>query len=182
MNKLKIFLLSLVLVCVNSNLTFASTEKPVNLKIQTNVANMDMVIKDNFIKSKYASAENRFIQGNVKASYDDYTDLISKISHDDYVFLVYAMKMAEYGFFDLSEDVITRLDNNLFTKNYVKDIRRYYYPSSTVKAKDILYLADAYTSIVYNNLAIETTSELLNSVQANESDYKNYLIALAFSI
>ena len=180
MNKLKIFLLSLVLVCVNSNLTFASTEKPVNLKIQTNVANMDMVIKDNFIKSKYASAENRFIQGNVKASYDDYTDLISKISHDDYVFLVYAMKMAEYGFFDLSEDVITKLDNNLFTKNYVKDIRRYYYPSSTVKAKDILYLADAYTSIVYNNLAIETTSELLNSVQANESDYKNYLIALGF--
>ena len=33
---------------------------------------------------------------------------------------------------------------------------------------------------MYNNLAIETTSELLNSVQAEESDYKNYLIALGY--
>ena len=33
---------------------------------------------------------------------------------------------------------------------------------------------------MYNNMAIETTSELLNSNQASESDYKNYLIALGY--
>ena len=88
--------------------------------------------------------------------------------------------MAEYGFFDLSEELITKLDNNLYTKNYVKDIRKFYYPTAMVNTKDTMYLADAYASIVYNNLAIETTSELLNSVQASESDYKNYLIALGF--
>lgn len=160
--------------------TSAVEHKPIELKAETNAANMEMVVKDNFIKAKYASAENRFLQGNIKASHDDYTDLISKANHDDYIFLAYGIKMAEYGFFDLSEDLITVLDNNLYTKNYVKDIRRFYYPSSMVNAKDIIYLADAYAGIMYNNLAIETTSELLNSVQAAESDYKNYLIALGF--
>ena len=180
-NKLiKIFIILFITICFNANFALASNSKQMNLKAEANNINLDMVIKDNFIKSKYASAENRFMQGNVKASYNDYTDLISKIKHDDYVFLIYAKQMAEYGFFDLAEDVITKLDNNLYTKNYVKEIRRFYYPSSMVNIKDILYLADAYASIVYNNLAIETTSELLNSVQASESDYKNYLIALGF--
>lgn len=154
--------------------------KPISLKAEASVANMGMVVKDNFIKAKYASAENRFLQGNVKAAHDDYSDLISRANHDDYVLLLYGIKMAENGFFDLSDDLIAKLDNNLYTQNYVSDIKKYYYPSSLVNVKDTLYLADAYASIVYNNLAIETTSELLNSVQASESDYKNYLIALGY--
>ena len=155
-------------------------QKPLILRAENNAVNMEMVIKDNFIKAKYASAENRFMQGNVKAAHDDFADLISKAAHDDYVFLAYGMKMAEFGFFDLTEELINKLDNNLYTKNYVKDIRKYYYPSGMVSVKDTLYLADAYAGIVYNNLAMETTSELINSVQADESDYKNYLIALGY--
>lgn len=155
-------------------------QKPLMLRAETNAANMEMVIKDNFVKAKYASAENRFLQGNVKASHDDFADLISRAVHDDYVFMIYGMKMAEYGFFDLSDELFRRLDNNLYTQNYAKDIKKFYYPSGMVNPKDTIYLADAYASIVYNNLAIETTSELLNSTQAAESDYKNYLIALGY--
>lgn len=154
--------------------------KPLKLRAESNAANMEMVIKDNFVKAKYASAENRFLQGNVKASHDDFADLISRAVHDDYVFLAYGIKMAEYGFFDLSDELFKKLDNNLFTQNYIRDIKRFYYPSGMVNSKDTIYLADAYAGIVYNNLAIETTSELLNSTQANESDYKNYLIALGY--
>ncbi|MCQ2744223.1 MAG: hypothetical protein MJ230_05455 [bacterium] len=155
-------------------------QKPLVLRAETNAANTEMVIKDNFIKAKYASAENRFLQGNVKAAHDDFEDLISKATHDDYVFLAYGIKMAEFGFFDLTEELISKLDNNLYTKNYVKDIRNFYYPSGMVSAKDTLYLADAYAGIVYNNLAMETASELINNVHAEESDYKNYLIALGY--
>ncbi len=157
-----------------------SVQKPLKLRAETNAANMEMVIKDNFVKAKYASAENRFLQGNVKASYDDFSDLIARAVHDDYVFLSYGIRMADYGFFDLTEELFQRLDNNLYTQNYVKDIKKFYYPSGMVDKKDIIYLADAYASIVYNNLAIETTSELLNSTQVAESDYKNYLIALGY--
>ena len=91
---------------------FATEQKALELKTETIVTNQDIVTKDNYIKAKYASAENRFLQGNVKVSHDDYADLISKASHDDYVFLAYGIKMAEYGFFDLAEDLITKLDNN----------------------------------------------------------------------
>ena len=83
-----------------------SENKTLVLKAETNAVNMEMVIKDNFIKAKYASAENRFLQGNVKASYDDYSDLISRMAHDDYVFLAYGIKMAEYGFFDLLDNLL----------------------------------------------------------------------------
>ena len=100
MNKfMKKLLLSVL--CVSS--VFFCTEvlaQDLVLKAETDAIAMDIVIKDNFIKAKYASAENRFLQGNVKASYDDFTDLITKAEHDDYVFLVYGMRMAEYGFFD----------------------------------------------------------------------------------
>ena len=141
---------------------------------------MDMVIKDNFIKAKYASAENRFIQSNVKASYDDFNDLIQKANHDDYVFLLYGIKMTEYGLFDLSDELIEKLDNNHFTASYINDMKKYYYPSSMLNQNDIIGLADAYSNIVYNNMALETTSELLNSTKFEESDYKNYLIALGY--
>ena len=163
-----------------SAVVIAAEAAPLKIKAETNAANMDMVIKDNFVKAKYASAENRFAQSNVKASYDDFNDLIQRASHDDYVFLVYGIKMAEYGFFDLSDNLIKKLDNNSFTASYIQDIKKYYYPSAMVSQKDLIYLADAYSNIMYNNMAIETTSELLNSTQAAESDYKNYLIALGF--
>ena len=180
MNKiLKEFLVT-ALILSTPIVAQAETVKPLKIKAETTVANMDMVIKDNFVKAKYASAENRFAQSNVKASYDDFNDLIQRASHDDYVFLVYGMKMAEYGFFDLSDALIAKLDDNGFTSSYVNDIKKYYYPSAMVNPKDVVYLADAYSNIMYNNMAIETTSELLNSNQAEESDYKNYLIALGY--
>ena len=180
MNKiLKEFLIT-ALILSTPAIVQAETVKPLKIKAETTVANMDMVIKDNFVKAKFASAENRFAQSNVKASYDDFNDLIQRASHDDYVFLVYGMKMAEYGFFDLSDALIAKLDDNGFTSSYVSDIKKFYYPSAMVNPKDVVYLADAYSNIIYNNMAIETTSELLNSNQASESDYKNYLISLGY--
>lgn len=179
MNKLKLIIIGLLLSSVLS-VSAETTLKPLKVKAETTVANMDMVIKDNFIKAKYASAENRFIQSNVKASYDDFYDLVQRASHDDYVFLLYGLKMAEYGMFDLTDTLIQKLDNNHFTASYVTDMRNYYYPSALLSSKDIVYLADAYSNIVYNNMALETTSELLNTSKVNESDYKNYLIALGY--
>lgn len=160
---------------------FAETlQNGVDLKTETGAVNTEVVRKDNFIKLKFASAVNRFLQGNIKASRDDFSELISSAAHDDYVFLTYAIKMAEFGFFDLSEELINKLDKNLFTENYVNDIHKYYYPSSDINIKDVVYLSDAYASIVYNNLAIETTSELQSNSLASNNDFKNYLIALGF--
>ena len=153
---------------------------PAQIKGSSEAVNSAMAAKDNFIKAKYASAENRFIQSNVKASYDDFADLVNKADHDDYVFLLYGIKMAEYGMFDLSDKLIDRLDNNHFTGAYVKDMRRYYYPSGMMDTKDVVIFADAYSNIVYNNMALETTTELLNPSCTSESDYKNYLISLGY--
>lgn len=180
MNKLIKLIITGIVLSSFGSVQAETAMKPLNIKAETTVANMDMVVKDNFIKGKYASAENRFIQSNVKASYDDFSDLIQKTAHDDYVFMLYGLKMAEYGFFDLSDELVEKLDNNHFTAAYVKDMKRFYYPSAMLKQKDVLYYADAYSNIVYNNMALETTSELLNSARAEESDYKNYLISLGY--
>lgn len=175
-----IVLLSAITLCFCTSAQAVNTTNPIQLNVETIDANMDMVVKDNFIKAKYASAENRFMQGNVKSAHDDFADIISRTAHDDYVFLSYGIKMAEYGFFNLSEDLFKKLDNNLYTENYIKDIRKFYYPSGMVEKKDLIYLSDAYSNIMYNNTAIETTSELINNPLVSENDYKNYLISLGF--
>ena len=180
MNKVKLLITASIIFTMIMSVNAETLSKPLKAKTETTVANMDMVIKDNFIKAKYASAENRFLQSNVKASYDDFYDLVERANHDDYVFLLYGMKMTEYGFFDLSDTLIQKLDNNHFTASYVTDMRRYYYPSSMLSKNDIIGLADAYSNIVYNNMALETASELINSIRFEDSDYKNYLIALAY--
>ena len=177
--KTSLIILSAVGFMQSVNAATAET-KTISLRAETNAANTEMVIKDNFVKSKYTSAANRFMQGNVKASHDDFADLVAKAEHDDYVFLMYGMKMSEFGFFDLTDELISRLDTNLYTQNYINDIKKYYYPSGMVNQKDILALSDAYAGIVYTDLAIETVSELLNNTQIGESDYKNYLIALGY--
>ena len=84
------------------------------------------------------------------------------------------------AFIDLPDGETGLVHISEVARNYVKDIKKYFYPTGMVNTKDTIYLADAYASIMYNNLAIETTSELLNSTQASESDYKNYLVALGF--
>lgn len=181
MNRVLTFLICIILsLVVTANAETALKPFNVQAKAVSSVANIDTVAKDNFIKSKYASAENRFIQSNVKASYDDFSELVDKADHDDYVFLLYGIKMAEYGMFDLSDKLIDRLDANHFTGAYVKDIRKYYYPSWIMNQEDIIVLADAYSNIIYNNMALETTSELLNSPKLPDCDYKNYLIALGY--
>ena len=83
MNRLTKFLICVlgVVSVLSHNISSVNAEESKVLKLNatTNVANMEMVVKDNFIKAKYASAENRFLQGNVKAAHDDYADLISLI-------------------------------------------------------------------------------------------------------
>ena len=185
MNKIIKYFLVIFLIAnipsVNAVTSSAQTGlKPIELKAETNAANMEMVIKDRFIKEKYSSAEKKFLQGNIKAAHDDFEDIIKKANHEDYVFLLYAIKMAEFGFFDLTDKLFNVLDDNLYTQNYKKDIKQFYYPSAMVNNRDIIYLSDAYAGINYNDLALETTSELLNSNVVAENDYKNYLISLGF--
>lgn len=180
MNKTKLIITVCMILTAMTAVNAETALKPLPVKTVASAANLDTVAKDNFIKAKYASAENRFIQSNVNASYDDFNDLVSKAEHDDYVFLLYGIKMAEYGMFDLSDKLIDRLDENHFTGAYVKDMRKYYYPSLMLDKNDVLMLSDAYSNIVYNNMALETTSELINSVSIQESDYKNFLIALGY--
>ena len=181
MNRVKSFL---IVTCMIITAAQTATAEPVSIPLQAktvaSVNNIDTVAKDNYIKAKYASAENRFIQSNVKASYDDFKDLVEQSAHDDYVFLLYGIKMSEYGMFDLSDELIQRLDNNHFTAAYVQDMKRYYYPTAILDEKDIITLADAYSNIVYNNMALETTSELLNLSKIDDNDYKNYLISLGY--
>lgn len=153
---------------------------PAKVTTGINIAETDIVSKDNFVKSKYASAENRFIQNNVKAAYDDFSSLIDITRHDDYVFMLYGLKMAEYGFFDLANELVDKLDKNHFTAAYVKDMKRFYYPSGFLSEKDIMFFSDAYSNIVYNNMALETTTELINAHEIEDCDYKNYLIALGY--
>ena len=62
------------------SLSVQGEQKPLVLRAEeNNVANFEMVIKDNFVKAKYASAENRFLQGNIKAAAFRSTTFMEKV-------------------------------------------------------------------------------------------------------
>ena len=86
MNRIIKTTLLLLTAVTLSNTVYAADisdiKTPINLRVETNVANMDMVIKDGFVKSKYKSAENKFVQGNVRAAYDDFLDLMVREGFD----------------------------------------------------------------------------------------------------
>ncbi len=135
----------------------------------------------NDIHNQYAIALNKYIQSNVKSSYSDFEVLIESISPLDYVYLQMAEKMADLGFFNLSELSMSKLQDEDISYMLCEDVRNFYFPAVKLAPNDEVYFAELYSNIVYNDQSREVTSELLkNAALLQKYDYANYLAALGF--
>ena len=133
----------------------------------------------NDIHNHYAIALERFIQCNVRSSYADFRVLIESIVPNDYAYMIIANKMADLGFFNLSELSLSKVGDEDISYFMNEDIKRYYYPSYKLNPKDEIYLAEMFSNIIYNAQSLEATNELLkNKDLLDKSDYANYIVAL----
>lgn len=125
-------------------------------------------------------ATDKFVQCNVGASWSDFKDIINKAEQNDFIYLSIASKMADMGLFDLAGLAVSKVQDKEISKNPVDEMKRFYFPRKKLKIDDELSLAEVYSSIIYNDQSSESANELLkNSTILSNSDYANYLLALA---
>lgn len=128
---------------------------------------------------KFVNATDRFVQCNIKASWDDFKNMINKSPDNDFVYITLANKMSDLGFFDLANMASTKVKDKAISNISFDAMKRYYYPRKKLRLDDEMFLAETYSNITFNNQSSEATNELLkrDTLLAN-SDYANYLVAL----
>lgn len=132
----------------------------------------------NSVKNQYSIAMDKFMQSNIRSSYKDFKMLIDNVVPNDYVYMRLVKEMASIGFFNLAELSMSKIQDNELSNLFEEDIKNFYFPGATLTQKDQLYLAEIYSSIMYNNQSKEATNELLKqTTMLSESDYANYLAA-----
>lgn len=132
----------------------------------------------NSIKNQYSIALDKFMQSNVRASYQDFKLIIDNIVPNDYVYMRLGKEMATIGFFSLSELAISKIEDNEISHYIEDDVKKFYFPNYSLTYKDQIYLGEIYSNIMYNDQSKEATSELIKqSSLLSVSDYANYLVA-----
>lgn len=132
----------------------------------------------NAIKNQYTIAMDKFMQANVRSSYQDFRMLIDNVMPSDYIYMRLTHDMASIGFFSLSELAMSKIKDEEISSLLEDDIKNYYFPNCKLTHKDQMYLAEIYSNIMYNDQSREATSELMKqSSLLNDSDYANYLVA-----
>ena len=132
----------------------------------------------NSVQNQYSIAMDKFMQSNIKPSYNDFRILIDSVTPNDYVYMNLVQEMASIGFFNLSELAMSKIQDRSVSELLQDDVKRYYFPSSFPNLKDQMYLAEIYSNIMYNDQSKEATEELKSQeTLLLESDYANYLVA-----
>ena len=90
-------------------------------------------------KDAFALAQNKFALTNIKAAHDEFEAIINETNNKDFVLLEMATKLAEYGFFDLSDRIFSKLDDYEITQNYIREIKQFYYPAKRLQTNDLLF-------------------------------------------
>jgi len=132
----------------------------------------------NAIKNQYTIAMDKFMQSNVRSSYQDFKILIDNVKPSDYIYLRLTQEMAAIGFFNLAELAMSKIQDDEISSLLEDDVKNFYFPSYKLTHKDQIYLAEIFSNIMYNDQSREATRELMKqSTLLSESDYANYLVA-----
>ena len=137
-----------------------------------------MSLTKNSIKNQYTIAMDKFMQSNVRSSYQDFKILIDNVMPNDYIYMRLTKDMASIGFFSLAELAMSKIEDEAISSLLEDDVKNFYFPNYKLTHKDQIYLAEIYANIMYNDQSQEATAELLKqSTLLMESDYANYLVA-----
>ncbi len=127
----------------------------------------------------FNDAVMKFNQGNVSASYDDFSKLID-MTKTDFGLLNLAKTLYTTGFFSLGENALNRIEQKTEMAKLTNDLKL----SASAKylsKDDEIYLGKALSSILYDNSAAETIFDLNKHEDIlAKSDRANYVMSLAY--
>ena len=151
-----------------------------SMRVSQTAINFNIVISQIEAFSDFLRATDKFKQSNVGVAYDDYKFVLDNINTNDFGYTLMAGKLADYGLFYLSNLACKKMSDEDITQNHVENIQKFFYPKKRLPYNEEIYLAEAYSNIMFNEQSKETMEELLaNSEMLENFDYANYILALA---
>lgn len=155
-----------------------SSELSINLnQSENNYKKIILTKNDTFYD--FTNAADKFVQCNIRASWEDFKSFINNSADNDFINISSANKMADMGLFDLANLASTKMQDKDITSLSIDAMKRYYFPRRKLKLEDELFLAEIYSNILFNNQSSEATSELLKKDNLlSNYDYANYMVAL----
>lgn len=139
------------------------------------------VLTHNSLHNQYAIAFDRFMQSNVKSAYGDFKVLVETMDESDFGYVQLAQRMADIGFFNLSDMAVSKIDDKHLYDYLIEDMKLYYFPSKKLKKDDEIYLGEVFSNVMYNDQSKEATAELVKNTSLLEnSDYANYVASLGY--
>ena len=130
--------------------------------------------------NEFLKATDKFKGTNVEIAYDDYKFILDNIETSDFGYILMSGKLADYGFFYLSDRANQKTSDPNISRNHIENIENFFYPKNRLPYKEEIYLAEAYSNIMFNAQSKEVMEELLQNEEIlNKYDYANYILALA---
>ena len=77
----------------------------------------------NAIKNQYTIAMDKFMQSNVRSSYQDFKVLIDNVVPNDYIYMRLTKEMAAIGFFSLAELSMSKIQDNKISALFEEDVK-----------------------------------------------------------
>ena len=151
------------------------TMKVTQLAINFNITASQVDAFNEFLK-----ATDKFKGTNVEVAYEDYKFILDNIETSDFGYILMSGKLADYGFFYLSDRANQKTSDPNISRNHIENIETFFYPKNRLPYKEEIYLAEAYSNIMFNAQSKEVMEELLQNEEIlNKYDYANYILALA---
>lgn len=152
-----------------------STMKVTQLAINFNITASQVDAFNEFLK-----ATEKFKGTNVEVAYEDYKFILDNIETSDFGYILMSGKLADYGFFYLSDRANKKTSDPNISRNHIENIETFFYPKNRLPYKEEIYLAEAYSNIMFNAQSKEVMEDLLQNEEIlNKYDYANYILALA---
>lgn len=152
-----------------------SSMKVTQLAINFNITASQVAAFNEFLK-----ATDKFKNNNVEVAYEDYKFILDNIETSDFGYILMSGKLADYGFFYLSDRANQKTSDPNISRNHIENIETFFYPKNRLPYKEEIYLAEAYSNIMFNAQSKEVMEDLLQNEEIlNKYDYANYILALA---
>lgn len=150
------------------------------------INNETKVVEDNIsdrktqARKEFIQITSKFNQGNASVAYDEYEKLILHIEEDTSL-LALAKVFYEIGFFSLANNAIDKIVyKNQFYDN-ISDFENSYIPKTALNKEEEIYFAKIYSSIYFDNSALESINELVSKkAQYQKNDYYNFMLSRAY--
>jgi hypothetical protein len=165
---------------LNSNNYQGRSEYSINL--DRGIINSKTIdLSENDTSVNLISATDKFVQCNVRSSWEDFKILIDTTGDNDFIYISFANKMADLGLFDLATLAGSKIRDKDIAGASIDAMKKFYYPKKNLKLDDELFLAETYSNILYNNQSSEAANELVQNTQIMSNyDYANYVAALGY--